>query len=237
MISEQEIQEIQENSLSTSLRFKGADFFHPGTTCMVLGCGGIGSHVAYLLNKQECALIIYDPDMVEIHNVGTQMLGGLNNVGSTKIDAYRHFILNFFEEEPANIYIPEFYDEKSLENPYVFSCFDNMKARKTAFEKWCSIEDPDKIFIDGRMLADQGMIYAIRPGMEEKYKETLFDDSEVEEGPCSNRATAFCAFFTSSMMVNIFNNFLSNKRYGDEVKVIPFGIRFVLPIMMIEEIL
>lgn len=236
-------EELLTNAKATSLRFKGASFFNPGTLTMVLGCGGIGSHVAYLLDAQECHLIVYDMDILEEHNIGTQLFQDSSYINSAKVHALRDFLtlsrrldedLRSFHD--SNIFKNEAYDENSLICNYTFSCFDNMAARKLAFEKWCEIESTDKIFIDGRMLADQGMIYVVTPGKEEKYRETLFDDSEVEEGPCSNRATAFCAFFISSLMVNIFNNYISNIKEGDNLREVPFGVRFILPLMMITEI-
>jgi hypothetical protein len=108
-----------------------------------------------------------------------------------------------------------------------------MEARKIAFEKWCAVDDPNKIFIDGRMLSDQGMVYCVIPGREEAYKATLFSDEEVDEGPCSNRATSFCGFFTSSLMVAGLNNHLANLAHEMILKVVPFKVRFILPLMQI----
>jgi hypothetical protein len=84
------------------------------------------------------------------------------------------------------------------------------------------------------MLADQGMVYCVVPGREAAYEETLFEDSEVDEGPCSNRATSFCAFFTSSLMVANFNNHLANLKHGMALKPVCFKTRYVLSMGLIE---
>ena len=226
--------EILINAPERALRFKGADFYTPGARVLVLGAGGIGSHVGYLLAKQDCEIHIFDDDTVEPHNLGGQLYDELL-IGLPKVEAFLAMVVNIDSKIKGNVHIyKEKYTQDSIEDLTVFSCFDNMAARKLAYEKWKSLDHPDKLFIDGRMLADQGMVYCVRPGKEAAYEETLFEDSEVEEGPCSNRATSFCAFFTSSVMVANFNNHLANLKHGFELKPVSFKTRYVLSMGLIE---
>lgn len=234
-MSENEISEIEINAPERVLRFKGADFYTPGAQVLLLGAGGIGSHVGTLLAKQDCILHMYDMDRVEEHNLGGQLYQE-KHIGIFKVEALYDSIAEIIGENNMDLFslhrTP--YDENSLEDSFVFSCFDNMAARKLAFEKWKNVKDPNKIFVDGRMLADQGVVYCVVPGREEAYEATLFDDSEVDEGPCSNRATSFGAFFTSALMVANFNNHLANLKHGMSIKTVCFKTRYALSLGLIE---
>ncbi len=234
-MTEDEISEIEINAPERALRFKGADFYTPGARVLVLGAGGIGSHVGFLLAKQDCILTVYDMDTVEEHNLGGQLYRA-DHLGMTKVAALFDVIENVIGSENMQDFSfrPTPYGEKAIEDSFVFSCFDNMAARKLAFDKWKNVDDPNKIFVDGRMLADQGVVYCVVPGREEAYEETLFDDSEVDEGPCSNRATSFGAFFTSALMVANFNNHLANLKHGMSIKTVCFKTRYALSLGLIE---
>jgi molybdopterin/thiamine biosynthesis adenylyltransferase len=234
-MTQDEISEIEINAPERVLRFKGADFYTPGAQVLLLGAGGIGSHVGFLLAKQDCILHMYDMDTVEEHNLGGQLYQ-TRHLGQPKVVALLDTIANVIGAENTSSFTIRTtpYEENSLEDSFVFSCFDNMAARKLAFEKWKNVEDPNKIFIDGRMLADQGVVYCVVPGREAAYEATLFDDSEVDEGPCSNRATSFGAFFTSALMVANFNNHLANIKHGMSIKTVCFKTRYALSLGLIE---
>lgn len=236
MVDERFLADIPEKSL----RFKEADFYTPGHPVLVLGAGGIGSHVSHLLLRQDCHVTVMDFDVIEAKNGGGQLLPMGNHKGDPKVHGLVKLFLFLNDTEEVEkvgggilTLNEKFVETSDMPANTVFSCFDNMEARKLAFEKWCAIDDPSKIFIDGRMLADQGMIYFVTPGREESYKATLFSDDEVDEGPCSNRATSFCGFFISSLMVAGLNNHLANLAHEMTLKVVPFKIRFILPLMQI----
>jgi molybdopterin/thiamine biosynthesis adenylyltransferase len=123
------------------------------------------------------------------------------------------------------------FGKDSMIAPVVFSCFDNMEARKLMFEKWCE-QDDKQIFIDGRMLAEQGMVYAVTPDKIERYKETLFDDSEVEDQDCSYKATTHCGKLISSLMTAVMNNYVANEIVtGMPIREVPFEINFNLQLL------
>lgn len=239
-LTEEQISELEQQAPEKALRFKGADFYSPGTPVLVLGAGGIGSHVAFLLAKQLQDVTVMDFDVVEPHNIGGQLHSDLfatnyfatNGVFPPKVEALQTLVHELVSQ-PIHI-IPDKFTEESDIDVFTFIGFDNMAGRKLAFEKWCQLENPNKLFIDGRMLADQGMVYAVKPGWEDAYRATLFDDSEVDEGPCTNRASSYCAFFTSSMMVSAFNNHMANLRHGIDLKVVPFKVRFALAMGLID---
>jgi hypothetical protein len=84
------------------------------------------------------------------------------------------------------------------------------------------------------MLAEVGMVYVVQKGQEEEYRKTLFEDSDVEEAPCSFKSTSHCGALISSLMVSGFNNFLTNKKTGFDDRVVAFHTDFELPLMSVE---
>ena len=117
----------------------------------------------------------------------------------------------------------------------MFSAFDNMKARKLMFEKWCLQEDRE-LFLDGRMLAETGMIFAVLPGQEDKYREELFDDAEVEDAPCSLKATSHCGALLGVLLTNALNSYVGNKSMDADIRILPFRYDFELPFFTFNEI-
>ncbi len=107
-----------------------------------------------------------------------------------------------------------------------------MEARKTMFNKWREDEDRE-LFVDGRNLAEVGNVFIVRKGQEEEYEKYLFDDSEIEDAPCSFKATSHCSALIASLMVSGMNNYISNKLSGFDDKVVPFVTNFELPLFSI----
>jgi len=85
------------------------------------------------------------------------------------------------------------------------------------------------------MLAETGMTYLVLPGQEELYESELFDDGEVEEAPCSLKATSHCGAFIASLMVSNFNNLITNQVLGFEGRITQFRTDFELPLLSIQE--
>ena len=56
-----------------TVRFSDAHWYSPGIEVLIGGVGGIGSHLAYYLGRQECELYIYDMDLISEVNIGGQL--------------------------------------------------------------------------------------------------------------------------------------------------------------------
>lgn len=195
---------------------------------MVLGCGGIGSNVIFLLSRIGTRLTIFDMDLIETHNLGGQLFG-VSNIGQYKTEAIQA-VCNQFSGF-TKIDLESEYTEQSLSNPVVVAAFDNMKARKIAFDNWVRFvktlkpeEQKECIFIDGRLQAEDYQVYAVTPGREEEYLKTLFADSEVDELPCTLKSTTHCSWSIASEIVSILTNFYTNITIGDELREVPFSI-------------
>lgn len=197
------------------------------TDIIVGGVGGIGSWLSFMLGRIGYNLYLFDNDEVDETNMGGQLYSS-RSVGLNKASAAQQNIIDF----SGAVSIETFgrYEESSDACPVTFSCFDNMLARKTLFENWAA-QDDREIFIDGRMLAESFQVYAVLPGQEDRYRETLFDDGEVEEQPCSAKATSHTAAIIGGVMTSIFTNYMSNKKTGMDIREVPFMTTFEIPLL------
>lgn len=228
-ITTEEIVTTEENKNINPLttRFNEAIWYKPGLQIAVGGVGGIGSYLSLLLARQEAELYLFDFDIIETHNLGGQLYK-VNDIGKTKTESIINTISDFCGSNKV-VSLGKF-EETSAISEIVFSCFDNMSARKLMFSKWKELPDR-KIFIDGRMLAEQGQIYCVIPGLEEEYEKTLFDDSEVEEQPCNYKATSYCGCLIASLMVSCFNNYITNEKLNMNVRELPFKFIYSLELL------
>lgn len=193
-------------------RFRDAPFFEEASKIEVCigGLGGIGTWLALYLSRIVPVIYGYDFDEVEEVNLAGQLFGQ-HNVGQTKVGAVKSMIEEFGH---AQFYpmAEAIIEESDIPENYVFSAFDNMKARKILFELW-KANDMRELFVDGRLLADQYEVYIVQKGQEKRYEATLFDDSEVEEVACTFKQTSHFAAICAARMVHGFTNYLSQAMF------------------------
>lgn len=225
-----------------SSRFKDAVWFPKGDVNIVIGgAGGIGSWLATLLSRAGFIPIVYDFDTIEEHNMGGQLFAS-SHIGLKKVEALQKVVKDFTS---TDIYImDEKYTTESMSHHYVFSAFDNMQARKDMFEAWCNyVEEWKKdlgdltepIFIDGRLAAEQMQIFCVTPDKIDEYRKHLFDDSEVEDAPCTLKQTSHSAAMIASHMVGFFTNHYANNITKEKDRNIPFCWEYFIPINYINE--
>src|SRR5690606_18982263 len=190
------------------------------------------------LTRAGLDIDVVDFDNIEIHNLGGQMYAK-GQVGFNKAQAVQH-MCDLLSDGKVYPLVAEFNKDFVDISPYVFSCVDNMEARKLAFFKW--LEQPEHsalkvepIFIDGRMLAEDGQVFALRlsdkEALEEYKSKYLFSDSEVAEEHCTARATSHCGALIASIMASTFFNHLTNVAMGSGLREVPFKNEFHLQLM------
>lgn len=225
--------DITKTVKQSTVRFSDAYFYKPNVDVIVLGLGGIGSWLSLNLARLECNLHLYDFDTVDEVNLAGQLLGN-SDIGFLKTDAVvRH--LNTFCDKPNIISVEGKYTKDSIIGPIVFSCFDNMEARKLAFEKWAAEEDRE-LFIDGRMALSTGEVYCVTKGKEEEYKQTLFDDADVADAACSMKATTFSGMAIASIMTALYCNYIGLSLDQDLPVSLSFKTTYNFPLMMFDSI-
>lgn len=216
-----------------SARFKDAPWFEEKLVPVIVGgAGGIGTWLSLLLTRAGLTPYVYDFDLIEEHNIGGQLFSK-KHIGKHKVDALAEIVKDFTGEDIATF--NQRYELGSMTTDYVFSAFDNMQARKDMFENWKnhiqSGDSPNAIFIDGRLTAEQLQIFCVTPDRIKDYEEHLFDDSEVEDAPCTMKQTSHCAAMIASHMVGFFTNHLTNINMEDDERNIPFFYEYYIPIV------
>ena len=237
-----------------SSRFKDAPWFPKEETNVIVGgAGGIGSWLTLMLSRAGFFPIVYDFDRLEEHNLAGQLYTKLDAEQNVlKVDALKGLCKHFADTDIT--VMSEKYTKDSMSHNYVFSAFDNMQARKDMFNAWCEYVKEWKkqtsselqgaleesffhtpIFIDGRLTAEQMQIFCVTPDKIDAYKEHLFDDSEVEEAPCTMKQTSHSAAMIASHMTGFFSNHMTNNAEQDSVRSVPFFWEYFIPINYINE--
>ncbi len=228
-------QVIAKDTHPLKVRFSDAQWYEKAknTTILLLGSGGIGSWVGFGLARIGFPFLVHDFDYVEDHNLGGQLFT-INHVNKPKTAALEE-VCKLFSGNDVKIYTDGKYTEDSASNEVVIAAFDNMAARKLAFEKWAQLlneaDEKDKskfLFLDGRLLAEDYRVYAVTKDRVEAYRGTLFSDDVVDNIQCTLKSTTHCSMAIASEIISLLTNHIANldaiEKYGTEVRVLPAQI-------------
>lgn len=215
-------------------RFKDAPWFKFGDeepeNVIIGGAGGIGSWLALFLERAGIKTFIYDDDTIESHNIGGQFFKH-NDIGAKKVEALYYNIRDFADTNPG--IFREKYTSQSLSNKFMFSAFDNMEARKIMFENWRRFNqnEPNAIFIDGRLEMEQLQIFCITNETASVYEENyLLDDAQIADTMCTLKQTTHTAAMIASLMVGFFTNHLTNIYEEELMRDVPFYYEYFIPL-------
>lgn len=215
-------------------RFKAAPWFQQDKKPAVLigGAGGIGSWLTLLLNRAGFETYVFDFDRLEEINMAGQLFMH-KSIGKPKVEALSDIVREICREEI--IPYEEKMDATSITNDIVFSAFDNMLARKNMFQGWLAQYkgSPNAVFIDGRLTMEQLTVFTVKgndaKAIEEYEKVHLFDDSKVEDLPCSAKQTSHGAAMIAAKMVAKFTNFYCGLLDKDEERPCRFFWQHFIP--------
>ena len=216
-------------------RFKDAPWLNIGINTIITigGAGGIGSNLCFLLGRMGYKLEIHDFDVVSFENIGVQFFKE-ENIGSSKTVSISRIISEFKLSYSGNNVLPLAHriDERFIPKNICISCFDNMKARKILFESWekriQNMEEYERtnspiLFIDGRMTAETFQIYTVsKPSDIEKYRDSLFNDEDLPDLPCSFKSTPHNSMMIACYITSILNNYYFNYSIQDNIREVPF---------------
>ena len=217
--------------------FKDAPWFDNSYKVIIGGLGNIGSWTSLLLARMGYELYLYDNDVVEARNVGSQFYS-MNDLGKLKTTAMKDHIINLTGNRKLNLFSK--YEESGVVGDIMISCFDNMEARKVMFNKWLHYQKNKKlrtptdvnIFIDGRSQAEIGYVFSVKGRKEaERYMNELFNDEDVEDAECSFKSTSHNGSLIGSLITTVLANHITNKKQGAKHRVVPFMIDYQLPII------
>jgi sulfur carrier protein ThiS adenylyltransferase len=211
-------------------RFKDAPWANYPGIITIGGVGGIGSWTSFFLARAGFSQVIYDFDTVEELNLGGQLYG-ISSIGIPKTRAIKDIIEEF--SGPVKVSTFDRFEEDSLITDFAIAAFDNMASRKLMFEAWKKL-DSRVVFIDGRLLAETFTIHIVTPGNEEAYEASLFDDSEIEDAPCTFKSTTHCGAMLGTLITSIITNIITNLNYEADIRSIPTFISVNLPLIKID---
>lgn len=209
-------------------RFKDAEWNIEAKEIIIGGLGGIGNGVATELAKLGHTLYIFEMDSVEYYNCIPQGYF-IEQVGKPKFEAFKNTISK--QVTNPQVFCEGKYEKDSLAGKIMFSCFDNMEARKNMFDNWKKLEDR-KLFIDGRLLAEVFQVFVVTKGFEEEYEKYLFEDNEVENESCTYKQTSHIAKMLHGYIISMWNAWIVNSKHGAVVRSIPFYSEYIAPINM-----
>jgi molybdopterin/thiamine biosynthesis adenylyltransferase len=168
----------------------------------VIGAGGIGSPVALALAKMGCQnLTLYDPDVVEPHNLPNQFYRP-RDVGRPKVAALADVIAEFTGAEVRAV------QESVAGQPLsgvVISGVDSMASRERIWRESIRYRPGVSVYIDARMGAQVCRVLTVRPVDPDDvrwYESTLFADDGANEEPCTARAIIYTTLGLASLVAN-----------------------------------
>lgn len=218
-------------------RFKDAPWYSNtnAESVMIGGAGGIGSWLTFFISRAGFKPILYDFDRIEAHNLGGQLFKS-SDIGLYKVEAVRRLVKDFCDTEISILSEP--ITRNSPYHYFMFSAFDNMEARKIMFDLWkkshsnCPVTP---LYIDGRLEAEQLQIFCVTPENMHIYEERfLFEDSLIEDLPCSFRQTSHTAAMIAAHMTGFFTNHITNINERETVRSVPFYYEYFIPIDLTE---
>ena len=226
-------------------RFRGAPWFREIQTkyISIIGLGGIGSYVAFFLSRcQPGRLLLYDSDIVEEANLSGQLYRK-NSLGKRKTTATVHLVNDFSNYYDTRCYSE--FNERSYVNAIAIGCVDNMKTRRTIFDRWVYHHghNPKALLIDGRLAAESFQIFCIRTddsaSIERYEKEWLFSDKEADPTICSYKQTSYAAGMIGAFITNLVINHMANiseDRTFDFERSLPFMTSYDADLMIFKAV-
>ena len=146
----------------------------------------------------------------------------------------------YFKDVITDAEVMEFqqkYTEDSMAAPITILGLDNMTSRKLAVEKWASQGKERNILIDGRLEAEQGIIYTLRSDKDIKqWMEEYFPDDENDiKTNCTMQQTSYNAAIMGGYITTLFNNHIANQIAKESIREVPFKIEYLLPTITVDQ--
>ena len=174
-------------------------------TTTVIGVGAIGRQVALQLAAIGASQIqLIDFDRVEPTNITTQ--GYLQrDLGQLKVAATAAQI----HEIDPTITVTPIADRWRPEHPTgeaVFCCVDTISARTPI---WRSLQHRCQFWADARMRGEViRVIAATNQDSRQHYSQSLFPQTDSQQGPCTAKSTIYAASVSGGLMIHSFTRML-----------------------------
>lgn len=193
------------------------DIFDPSAITdeiVIVGAGGIGSAIAWLLAKMGVRHIrIIDFDTVEPHNIPNQLPYDNEDIGKPKVEA----LLERLKEHGAEVAV----EMRRVEPGERFSgivimAVDSITMRKMLYENIRASGYGVRLAIDVRMGGTEGQVFAFDPRDPDEakaYEETLFSESEAAQESCTAQAILFTPMIIAAVVGRLIADYAKLKRF------------------------
>lgn len=187
------------------------------TRVTVIGAGAIGSFTALSLVKMGVGVVeVFDFDTVSVENLGPQWFR-VCDLGQFKVDALADQLSAFGGQVVARA-------ERYVAQPVsgiVVCTVDSMDSRVAI---WSAMKKNRRVdlFLDARMGAEVGKVFAVRPTDPEDcraYQAELYPSTEALRAPCTARSTIYCASGLAAFLAATVGNHLAGRRYRRELVI------------------
>ena len=174
----------------------------------LIGAGSIGSTTALWLCKMGVQnLRIFDADEVEEHNWSNQLYRK-SDIGKPKVEALSDILEELADVKPV-AYIEDYADQPLTE--VVISGVDSMASRKAI---WKSVRSKPEVqlYLDARMGLEVLTVHALNPqnrSERQDYVQTLCDDSEALQEPCTARTIAYTPLMAASILCSFVKRYVN----------------------------
>jgi len=169
---------------------------------VLVGAGGIGSPLALALAKMGCKrLALYDPDIVEAHNLPNQMYR-LTDVGRPKVVALAELLCQF---APLQAEVRQERVEAQTLRGVVISAVDSMASRQAIWQGCVRYRAAVPLYFDARMGAEVCRVLSVNPSDPDEvraYEGTLHSDEEAVEDVCTAQAIIYNTFAVAALVAN-----------------------------------
>lgn len=220
------------NSVFKSAEWSKSSFLRASDN-LIIGTGGIGSHLAFQLARTGIqSLTLYDDDIVEKRNMGGQLFSE-SQIGMLKVESTKQVLDNFISED-QNLLIGSKSEKFSYlyfgsRLRFVFVCVDNMESRigiARHFKNNCTREGFMSYLIESRLGPTGYEIFFVDKTNIDFYLENcLFSDNEANGLTCSFKQTTHVAASLASDIVTLYTNKITNmelcKTEGIEMDFVP----------------
>lgn len=171
------------------------------TAVTIIGCGGIGSNVAFeLITMGFKRFVLYDDDVVEQRNLASQKAYRHSDLYKKKAEALAQVLIEYGATE-VTVCSRLFTAEDVIDGAVVIGAVDSMASRKII---WEAIENSPNVelYIDGRLESEVAQIFAVDPLDADWYTDSwLFGDEQASDaGNCTMRAIVYPATIMASVM-------------------------------------
>lgn len=182
----------------------------------VIGAGGIGSPTVLSLAKMGVSqIMVYDPDLVELHNLPNQMYR-FEDIGKAKVSALSEIVYSFAGVEIEGK--EEKFEAQQISG-IVISGVDSMAARKAIWNR-VKYNPSVKLYIEARMGAEVGRIHSLKPWdptLVQWYESTLYDDEQATEDACTARAIIYNTGVIAGFIAAQLKKFVKNEEVRKEI--------------------